>query len=179
MLIYYPYFTLLFLCRFILPSLLYAVNNNIYFAGLMLVPPPIWLILTSFRTVVTASLYKVSNVYSSSQWTLPLLRTTVRAESGYVCNLWYLNLSSSLPKIVFYTNVRVTSKFLLNYIIDACTVLSVNFSEYWTHFTHAQFCASTSVTNRLISSMFSSAHQLQWIKDSFHACAVLRINFIE
>ena len=43
------------------------LNNNIYFAGLMLVPPPIWLILTSFRTVVTASLYKVSNVYSSSQ----------------------------------------------------------------------------------------------------------------
>jgi len=41
-----------------LPSLLYAVNNNIYFAGLILVPPPIWLILTSFRTVVTASIYK-------------------------------------------------------------------------------------------------------------------------
>ena len=34
------------------------VNNNIYFAGLMLVPPPIWIILGSFRTVVTASLYK-------------------------------------------------------------------------------------------------------------------------
>jgi hypothetical protein len=47
------------LCRFVLPSLLYAVNNNIYYAGLMLVPPPIWIILTSFRTVVTASLYKV------------------------------------------------------------------------------------------------------------------------
>jgi hypothetical protein len=27
--------------------------------GFMLVPPPIWIILTSFRTVVTASLYKV------------------------------------------------------------------------------------------------------------------------
>ena len=35
-----------------------SVNNNIYFAGLMLVPPPIWIILGSFRTVVTASLYK-------------------------------------------------------------------------------------------------------------------------
>ena len=62
--------------KFLLPSLLYAseskckdcqafktnfyvsVNNNIYFAGLMLVPPPIWIILGSFRTVVTASLYK-------------------------------------------------------------------------------------------------------------------------
>merc|ERR1712192_64571 len=42
----------------LLPSLLYAINNNIYFAGLMLVPPPIWIILGSFRTVVTASLYK-------------------------------------------------------------------------------------------------------------------------
>ncbi len=27
--------------------------------GFMLVPPPIWIILTSFQTVVTASLYKV------------------------------------------------------------------------------------------------------------------------
>jgi len=44
--------------KFLLPSLLYAVNNNIYFAGLMLVPPPIWIILGSFRTVVTATLYK-------------------------------------------------------------------------------------------------------------------------
>merc|ERR1712156_1173938 len=44
--------------KFLLPSLLYAVNNNIYFYGLMLVPPPIWIILGSFRTVVTASLYK-------------------------------------------------------------------------------------------------------------------------
>merc|ERR1712080_607541 len=44
--------------KFLLPSLLYAINNNIYFAGLMLVPPPIWIILGSFRTVVTASLYK-------------------------------------------------------------------------------------------------------------------------
>jgi len=44
--------------KFLLPSILYAINNNIYFAGLMLVPPPIWIILTSFRTVVTATLYK-------------------------------------------------------------------------------------------------------------------------
>merc|ERR1711934_598812 len=44
--------------KFLLPSLLYAINNNIYIAGLMLVPPPIWIILGSFRTVVTASLYK-------------------------------------------------------------------------------------------------------------------------
>merc|ERR1712038_50346 len=43
--------------KFLPPSLLYAVNN-IYFYGLMLVPPPIWIILGSFRTVVTASPYK-------------------------------------------------------------------------------------------------------------------------
>ena len=45
--------------KFLLPSVIYAINNNIYFKGLLLVPPPVWLILTSFRTVVTASLYKV------------------------------------------------------------------------------------------------------------------------
>jgi drug/metabolite transporter (DMT)-like permease len=44
--------------RFLLPSILYAVNNNIYYAGLTLVPPPIWLILCSVRTVVTATIYK-------------------------------------------------------------------------------------------------------------------------
>ena len=45
--------------RFLLPSVLYAINNNIYYAGLTLVPPPIWLILCSIRTVVTAMIYKV------------------------------------------------------------------------------------------------------------------------
>merc|ERR1711936_504026 len=44
--------------KFLLPSVIYAVNNNIYLAGLILVPPPIWVILCSFRTVVTACLYK-------------------------------------------------------------------------------------------------------------------------
>lgn len=44
--------------RFMLPAVLYALNNNIYFAGLILVPPPIWLILCSFRTVISASVYK-------------------------------------------------------------------------------------------------------------------------
>eukprot|EP00090_Calanus_glacialis_P043853 TRINITY_DN7774_c0_g1_i4.p1 TRINITY_DN7774_c0_g1~~TRINITY_DN7774_c0_g1_i4.p1 ORF type:complete len:367 (-),score=97.63 TRINITY_DN7774_c0_g1_i4:55-1155(-) len=44
--------------KFLLPSIIYALNNNIYLAGLLLVPPPIWIILCSFRTVVTASLYK-------------------------------------------------------------------------------------------------------------------------
>ena len=48
--------------RFLLPSVLYAINNNLYYAGLTLVPPPIWLILCSVRTVVTASIYKVSEL---------------------------------------------------------------------------------------------------------------------
>ena len=45
--------------KFIIPSIFYAVNNNIYFIGLMYVPPPIWIILCSFRTVITATVYKV------------------------------------------------------------------------------------------------------------------------
>ena len=44
--------------KFLLPSVIYAVNNNIYLAGLLLVPPPIWIILGSFRTLVTAFIYK-------------------------------------------------------------------------------------------------------------------------
>ena len=53
--------------RFLLPSVLYAINNNLYYAGLTLVPPPIWLILCSVRTVVTASIYKVSESEISNQ----------------------------------------------------------------------------------------------------------------
>ena len=45
--------------KFLIPSICYAVNNNIYFVGLLYVPPPIWIILCSFRTVITATLYKV------------------------------------------------------------------------------------------------------------------------
>eukprot|EP00096_Caligus_rogercresseyi_P006532 TRINITY_DN2302_c0_g1_i1.p1 TRINITY_DN2302_c0_g1~~TRINITY_DN2302_c0_g1_i1.p1 ORF type:complete len:338 (-),score=29.17 TRINITY_DN2302_c0_g1_i1:196-1209(-) len=45
--------------KYVIPSLLYAVNNNIYFFGLTLVPPPIWLILCSMRTLVTAFIYRV------------------------------------------------------------------------------------------------------------------------
>ena len=44
--------------KFIIPSVIYAVNNNIYLAALILVPPPIWVILCSFRTAITACLYK-------------------------------------------------------------------------------------------------------------------------
>ena len=45
--------------RFLVPAILYGINNNIYFFGLTLVAPPIWLILCSFRTIITASTYKV------------------------------------------------------------------------------------------------------------------------
>ena len=44
--------------KFLLPSVIYTVNNNIYLAALLLVPPPILIILCSFRTVVTAFIYK-------------------------------------------------------------------------------------------------------------------------
>ena len=45
--------------RFLVPAILYGINNNVYFLGLTLVSPPIWLILCSFRTIITASTYKV------------------------------------------------------------------------------------------------------------------------
>jgi len=44
--------------KFLVPSIFYTINNNIYFVGLMYVPPPIWIILCSFRTVITATVYK-------------------------------------------------------------------------------------------------------------------------
>ena len=45
--------------RFLVPAVLYGINNNVYFFGITLVAPPIWLILCSFRTIITATTYKV------------------------------------------------------------------------------------------------------------------------
>ena len=63
--------------KYLVPGVIYAVNNNIYLgkflvschsishmayylfqAGLILVPPPLWVLLCSFRTVITTCLYK-------------------------------------------------------------------------------------------------------------------------
>lgn len=44
--------------RFLVPAVLYGINNNVYFFGITLVAPPIWLILCSFRTIITATTYK-------------------------------------------------------------------------------------------------------------------------
>jgi hypothetical protein len=44
--------------HFLVPSILYAVNNNIYLVALTMVTPPIWVILCSMRTVITVAMYK-------------------------------------------------------------------------------------------------------------------------
>ena len=44
--------------KFLVPSILYAANNNIYLYAITLVSPPIWGILVSCRTVLTACVYK-------------------------------------------------------------------------------------------------------------------------
>jgi len=44
--------------KYLVPSLLYGINNNLYLIGLTLVAPPIWIILVSIRTVITACVYK-------------------------------------------------------------------------------------------------------------------------
>ncbi len=45
---------------FVLPSLLYVFSNNAYFYGITLVSPPIWSILVSIKTFVSAVTYKVA-----------------------------------------------------------------------------------------------------------------------
>ena len=50
--------------RFLVPAILYGINNNVYFLGLTLVAPPIWLILCSFRTIITACTYKVIFIHT-------------------------------------------------------------------------------------------------------------------
>jgi len=44
--------------KYLLPSVFYGVNNNLYLLGLTMVAPPIFNILISVRTVITACVYK-------------------------------------------------------------------------------------------------------------------------
>ena len=45
--------------RFLVPGIIYAVNNNLYMYALTMIAPPIWVILVSMRTVITTLSYKV------------------------------------------------------------------------------------------------------------------------
>jgi len=45
--------------KFLLPSIIYVVNNNIYLAAILLVPPPIWQILCSIRAIFSVIIYKI------------------------------------------------------------------------------------------------------------------------
>lgn len=47
-----------FSIKFVVPSLLYTVNNNLYYLALTLVAPPIWMIIIQSRIVMTALVYK-------------------------------------------------------------------------------------------------------------------------
>jgi len=44
--------------RFLVPGIIYAVNNNLYMYALTMIAPPIWVILVSMRTVITTLSYK-------------------------------------------------------------------------------------------------------------------------
>ena len=44
---------------FMAPSLLYVMSNNVYYYGITLVTPPIWAILISIKTTISALTYKV------------------------------------------------------------------------------------------------------------------------
>ena len=50
--------------KYLLPSVFYGVNNNLYLLGLTMVAPPIFNILISVRTVITACVYKVCHIRS-------------------------------------------------------------------------------------------------------------------
>ena len=58
--------------RFLVPGLLYTMNSNIYLIGLTMVPPTIWLILCSARTVFTALVYKVNQGCAAAWLNLPM-----------------------------------------------------------------------------------------------------------
>ncbi len=52
--------------KFLIPSVFYAINNNIYYVGISLVPPPIWFIMCSGKTALTALIYKVNPKFQSN-----------------------------------------------------------------------------------------------------------------
>ncbi|CAM1300402.1 Uncharacterised protein at_DN0492 [Pycnogonum litorale] len=44
--------------KFVIPSLLYTINNNLYYYALNIVPPPIWMVIIQIRVVLTALVYR-------------------------------------------------------------------------------------------------------------------------
>ncbi len=47
---------------FVIPGLIYAANNNIYFYTITMIAPPIWMIMISLKTAFTAVIYKVDQI---------------------------------------------------------------------------------------------------------------------
>ena len=65
---------------YILPSLLYAINSNIYFAAMHYTTPPFWNILLQLRVIFTAIMYRVvfRRTISPLQWfALTLLMSSI------------------------------------------------------------------------------------------------------
>ncbi|XP_059081888.1 uncharacterized protein LOC131879550 isoform X2 [Tigriopus californicus] len=104
--------------KFIVPGLLYALNNNIYFEGLRLVPPGIWMVLCSFRTAVTVFSYKFL-----------LNRPVQRLQFvGVLCIIISIILMK-MPDILGHTNQLPPMVILLSLAASIISVLAALYTE--------------------------------------------------
>ncbi|KAG0411553.1 hypothetical protein HPB47_011332 [Ixodes persulcatus] len=64
--------------KFILPSVIYMLTNNIFFYALHFVTPPVWLVLVQCKVVLTLLVYKYvfKHSISAAQWTAGFLIVT-------------------------------------------------------------------------------------------------------
>nr|ACO15724.1 ZK370.7 [Caligus clemensi] len=95
--------------KYIVPSVMYAINNNIYFYGLTLVPPPIWLILCSMRTLVTAFIYRAFLKRQLTHWQYV----------GIGCIVSSLMIAK-IPDVLFYSVNKVPLIAIVLALIASC-----------------------------------------------------------
>ena len=65
--------------KFLVPSVCYAINNNMFFLAMYYTTPPIWNILCQMRVIFTAIVYKFvfKKSFTSLQWVAMILLMTV------------------------------------------------------------------------------------------------------
>ena len=115
---------------YILPSLLYAINSNIYFAAMHYTTPPFWNILLQLRVIFTAIMYRVvfRRTIRPMQWfALTLLMSSIFlskfSSSNHLLGTEDLSVAVSLSIVAsliasmgpLYTEVCQVQRCLLAY----------------------------------------------------------------
>lgn len=96
--------------KFIIPSVIYAINNNLYYFALNIVAPPIWMVIIQSRVVLTALAYKFifKRQVTSVQW-LGTVFITIAV------------VTNELPNLFGSAHLAIPFSAILLSLLSACT----------------------------------------------------------